>query len=168
MEDRVAAAVVHKTVITKTTRLPNKASIFRAELYAVSLAMVLIQRCRDKNFVIFLDSMSSLDALSGFKVELDLVYTITKDFTRLTNNGKTIVFCWIPGHMNIRGNDKADAAAKSALSLPVTSMNLPSCELSPYVTEFCLAEWQDIWNCCEGNKLHSIYSTVGTATHCPL
>ena len=37
----VAAAVVHETV-TKTTRLPNNASIFRAELYAISLARAVI------------------------------------------------------------------------------------------------------------------------------
>jgi len=29
----------------------------------------------------------------------------------------------------------------------------------------CLAEWQDIWDCCEGNKLHSIYPTVGILKH---
>ena len=29
----------------------------------------------------------------------------------------------------------------------------------------CLDEWQDIWDCCRGNKLHAIYATVGTATH---
>jgi len=42
MHDRVAAAVVHGTVI-KTARLSNKASIFRADLYAISLAIVLIR-----------------------------------------------------------------------------------------------------------------------------
>jgi len=26
-------------------------------------------------------------------------------------------------------------------------------------------EWQDIWDCCEGNKLHSIYPTVGIIKH---
>jgi len=26
-------------------------------------------------------------------------------------------------------------------------------------------EWQDIWDCCEGNKLHSIYPTVGIVKH---
>ena len=165
IENRVAAAVVHETVTAKTTRLPNKASIFRAELYAISLAVALLQRRREKNFIIFSDSMSSLEALSGFRVELDLVYNIIKDYTRLTNNGKTIVLCWIPGHVNIRGNEKADAAAKSALSLSVTNMKLPAHELIPRVSKFCLAEWQDIWNCCEGNKLHSIYTTVGTVTH---
>jgi len=45
---RVAAAVVHKNII-KSARLPNKASIFRAELYAISLAMTLI-RCSKEEF----------------------------------------------------------------------------------------------------------------------
>ena len=113
----------------------------------------------------FLDSMSSLEALNGFKFELDLVQKIIKDYTHLTNNGKTIIFCWIPSHVNIRGNEKADAAAKSALSFPVTKMKLPACDLIPRISKFCLKEWQDIWNCCQGNKLHAIYPVVGTAQH---
>jgi len=63
--------------------------------------------------------MSSLEALSGFKVEIDIVQNIVKDYTRLTNTGKTIVWCWIPSHVNIRGNERADNAAKSTLSLPI-------------------------------------------------
>ena len=93
--------------------------------------MVLILRCREKNFVIFSDSMSSLEALSGFKIELDLVY-IMKDYTRLTNNGKTIVLCWIPSHVNIPGNEKADAAAKSALSFHKTSVMAELCLFYKY------------------------------------
>jgi len=38
---------------------------------------------------------------------------------------------------------------------------LPAHELLPCVSNFCLNEWQEIWDCCEGNKLHSIYPTVG-------
>ena len=64
-------------------------------------------------------------------------------------------------HVNIRGNERADTTAKSALSLPITNMKLPARELLPCVSKFCLDEWQDIWDCCEGNKLHSIYPTVG-------
>jgi len=43
MGSQVAAAVVHGSV-TKTTRLPNKSSIFRAELHAISLALAAIRR----------------------------------------------------------------------------------------------------------------------------
>jgi len=61
--------------------------------------------------------MSSLKALSGFKVELDLVYSILKLNTYLTSTGKTIILCWILSRININGNERADAAAKSAFSL---------------------------------------------------
>ena len=109
--------------------------------------------------------MSSLEAINGFKLEIDIVQNIIKDYTHLANSGKTIILCWIPSHVNIRGNERADTAAKSALSLSITNMKLPAAELIPYVSKFCLDEWQDIWDCCEGNKLHSIYPTVGIAEH---
>jgi len=109
--------------------------------------------------------MSSLEAISGLKLEIDIVQNIIKDCTNLANSGKTIILCWIPSHVNIRGNERADTAAKSALSLPITNMKLPARELIPCVFKFCLDEWQDIWDCCEGNKLHSIYPTVDTVKH---
>jgi len=51
--------------------------------------------------------------------------------TILTSNSKDIVLCWIPGYVNIPGNDKANSAAKSALSLPITDLKLPATELIP-------------------------------------
>jgi len=52
MKDRVTAAAVHKT-FRKTTRVTNKAIIFRTELYATSLAMVLNYHSKENNFIIF-------------------------------------------------------------------------------------------------------------------
>jgi len=92
---KVVAAVVHGNV-TKTTRLPNKASIFRAELHAISLALSLIRHSKEKKFIIFSDSVSSLKAITGCKLEIDIVQNIIKDYTHLANSGKTIILCWIP------------------------------------------------------------------------
>jgi len=107
----------------------------------------------------------SLEAISGFKLQIDIVQNIIKDYTHLANSGRIIILCWIPSHVNIHGNERADTAAKSALSLPITNMKLPARELIPCVSKFCLDEWPDIWDCCEGNKLHSLYPTVGTVKH---
>ena len=145
MGDRVASAAICSNMV-RSTRLPNNARIFRAELYAVTLAMYFVCRSRNSNFVIFSDSMcrcadvplrtytltyslihikpmqhnsiqthtksmqlpmpcilfvvaetpqlryifsdsiSNLEALNGFKLEMDLVQKITKEYTHLTNN----------------------------------------------------------------------------------
>jgi len=70
--DQVASAAVARNFI-KTVRLPDKASIFRAELHAISLAMDFIHHSKDTRFIVFSDSKSHLEALNGFRIELDLV-----------------------------------------------------------------------------------------------
>jgi len=64
--------------------------------------------------------------------------------------------------VGILGNEKADAAAKSALSLSVTPMKLPPTDMYPRITKLIFDEWQEVWNCCAGNKLHAIRPTVGS------
>jgi len=163
--DQVGSAAICGTT-TKIVRLPNGVSIFRAELYAITMAHNIIYRNKENNFIIFSDSMSSLQAVKSLRLELDLVYQIIKDYSQLTASGKRIVVCWIPSHVNIPGNEKADSAAKSALTLPVTKIKIPPIEYIPRISQFCLKEWQDIWICCNSNKLHAIYPNVGRIPHC--
>ena len=102
------ATVVHNFFLCCTVAYFTNSSLFLAD------------------FIIFSDSMSSLEAISGFKLEIDIVQNVIKDYTHLANSGKTIILCWIPSHVNIRGNERADTAAKSALSLPIANMKLPT------------------------------------------
>ena len=74
-------------------------------------------------------------------IEIEIVQNIIKDYTHLANSGKTrkaIILCWIPIHVNIRGNEMANTAAKSAVSLPIINMKLPVRELIPCVCKFCI------------------------------
>jgi len=72
------------------------------------------------------------------------------------------ILCWIPSHVGILGNEKADAAAEWAFSSPVTRMKLPATDMTyPGITKLIFDQWQEVWNCCAGNKLHAIRPTVG-------
>ena len=115
---------------TKCVRLPDTASIFRAELYALLLAIDVVQRSKEKNFVIFSDSMSSLQSITGFNLDSDLVQKLLKDYTILAKRLQKHCFLLDPSHLGIFSNEKADAAAKSALSLSVTPMKLPGTNVS--------------------------------------
>ena len=106
------------------------------------------------------DSMVSLQSIIGFNLDSNLVQKFLKDYTILAKNGKNIVLCWIRSRVGILSNEKADAAAKSALSLPVTRMKLPATDVYPRITKLIFDEWQEVWNCCAGNKLHAIRPTV--------
>jgi len=68
--------------------------------------------------------MSSLKATDGFKLKLDLVQKIIYDYTHLTNSGK---IC-ISSHVNIQGSERANAAARTALSSSITNMKFPGRE----------------------------------------
>jgi len=112
-------------------RVSSEQSYMLFHLHSLSFAVV-----KRRILLFFLDSMSSLEAISGFKLEIDIVQNIIKDYTNPANTGKTIILCWIPSHVNIRGNERADTAEKSALSLPITNMKLPARELIPCVSKF--------------------------------
>ena len=79
-----------------------------------------------KNFAIFSDCASSLQSIKGLALILTQIWF--KIFSR-TTLWENIVLCWTPSHVGIPSNEKADAAAKSPLSLSVTPMKLRATDM---------------------------------------
>jgi len=50
---RLCYAAGSETVRFATCLLPDKSSIFKAELHAISLALAVMRRSKEKNFIIF-------------------------------------------------------------------------------------------------------------------
>jgi len=160
MGHRVSAALCHKRG-TSAIRLPGATSIFNAELSAILLALDVVRRSKEKHFLLLSDSYSSLIALRGSHVDQDTVYKYLKTYSTLTNSGISVILCWIPGHVGIPGNERADRVAKAALSLPTSPVKVSAMDFLPCAKLLMRKEWQEIWNCCDGNKLHVINPTVG-------
>jgi len=63
--------------------------------------------------------------------------------------------------VGIPGNERADRVAKAALSLPISPFKILVTDFLPRTKLLMRKEWQDTWNCCDGNKLHAINPTMG-------
>src|SRR5687768_2073121 len=75
--------------------------------------------------------------------------------------GKVVSLFWLPSHVGIRGNEKADAAARAALSLPVTHFQIPHTDLKSKIDAHFIKVWQVRWNSVVFNKLKLIKPNLG-------
>jgi hypothetical protein len=72
-----------------------------------------------------------------------------------------LLTCWIPSHVGIWGNERADAAARSALNLPISDIKIPYTDLKQRITCHFVAKWQTRWTNVAFNKLLPIKKNVG-------
>ena len=155
------AAAYHGTFGTRSYRLPKHASIFTAEVEAIRGALKFIEISWLRNFVIFSDSKSTLEAIDSQDSNNPLVIDTLQTIYKLINKGKNIEFCWIPSHIGIRGNEQADGAAKSALNLPVpVGFDLPSSDKYPQVKQYVKDLWQQYWITNNQQKLQKLFEIM--------
>jgi len=59
---------------------------------------------------------------------------------------QSVVFCWVPGHTGLPGNEAADAAAKAAaLHGTLTSDRALGSDVRTFLHRIVLSLWQDEW-----------------------
>ena len=82
-----------------------------------------------------------MQTLEGEKTDNPLVVSLLEKLSRLCERAD-IVFCWLPSHVGISGNEEADKAAKDALSLEVLSFKVPYNDFKPLINNFIKNVWQ--------------------------
>ena len=158
-QNRVAAAAVIKNEIF-SARLPNETTIFTAEAKAIQLAFDFIKTSNEKRFTIFSDSLSCLQSIKNMNIDHPYILDILQQYTILTEQSKHVEFCWIPSHIGIHGNAKADKAAKDALKYDITHFRIPYTDLKFLIKLYVKSLWQIYWDFCDTSKLYSIQNKV--------
>jgi ribonuclease HI len=118
MEDRVGCAIICEAREIKI-RLPIQMSIFNAEAVAILEAIKVTRRWRIAKEIILTDSLSNLMAEEEIYTRGNSKIAELKDL--LAEERANLKIKWIPAHVGIGGNERADRAAKDALSQEVAT-----------------------------------------------
>ena len=151
----------------KQMRIPDGSSVFTAEAKAIDLALDFVKNCNNTNkFVIFSDSLSVLQALNNSSSKNPQIQQLLLKHHEIASS-KTIIYCWIPSHIGIYGNEKADKKAKESLHLEETVFKIPFNNFKPFINKYVFDKWQTIWNKASFNKLKEIEPIVNNHRSSP-
>ena len=140
---KVGCAVVSDDY-SETMRIPDGSSIFTAEAKAIDLALDLIANCEtSNNFVIFSDSLSvfkSLDYTSSKNAQIQKLLEKHHDLSK----SNEIIYCCIPSHIGIAGNENVDQKAKDSLNLHPINFPLPFSNFKPFINRYIVNNYYGI------------------------
>ncbi|XP_068224033.1 uncharacterized protein [Palaemon carinicauda] len=120
------------------------------------MAVKEIFRIPHKDYVIFSDSLSVLMAMNHFNSLHPIIIKILEWLYLLGNRGKNIKFCWVPAHVDIKGNEKADSLAKDAVHSSIrNNFLLPAKDMYPVIQSVLRETWSFYWEL-ENQKMSEI------------
>ncbi len=79
----------------------------------LGIGLGMIEHSNKKRFLVFEITLSCIQALSNQNTSNSLFTQVLKDLNTFVSIGFHIVFCWIPGHVCIMGNEKVDGGGKA-------------------------------------------------------
>ena len=160
----VGCAVVSEDFLIQK-RLQASTSIFTAELYAIFYFLLKIfnDGFIGKKYIIYTDSQSVLASLKTLWPSHPLVQEVQEWLVLLHSRRRVDVsFCWVPSHVGIVGNERADVAAKEASRLAhVEKPKIPHAEYRAIISSFIKNRWQEHWSALTSNsKLKAVKPIV--------
>ena len=162
MGDNVGCAILYGDMVY-SKKLPDCASIYSAELKAVLKAVKLAREDSEAaSVVIFTDSLSVKNAITSRNAEHPLIAEIMHIMLEIRDAGRTIIICWVPAHVGVPQNERADEEAKAA-AIEGTRAGSQRVHYRDHYYDIkrgIQSEWEHKWRNSTNNKLRAIKDSV--------
>lgn len=157
INDRTAYSVVHNEGIIRK-RINGQSSIFHAESAAIVEALHWKNhQSAIKDYVICTDSLSAISNLAKAKTKNYFKDRVHRLNTQISRKGSAVTFMWVPSHLGIPGNERADKEAKEAIKkLTIDQNEILAEETKKIIMNKIIINWQHEWTRIQNNKLREI------------
>ena len=162
LDDRVGAGFAairrQKVVCKRSFCLPQKSTVFQAEILAIrEAARFLNEELEYKNVRLFVDSQAALMALGSPVVSSPLVMETIRELNKAAAN-KHITLKWVEAHVGTEGNEIADELAKfGTKGGTMCNIGLPKAELKGEIESLFYNRWKDDFESYEGARMGKIF-----------
>lgn len=160
-----ASMVVRRVGISQMWRLTDELSVYATEMMAIIKALEWVEEARPRKVVICSDSAAVINSIQSSKsCRMDLLMEVYLGLYRLERSAITVCFLWIPAHVGVWGNERADSLAKKALERPEpdVAVNLGRGEVKVLIQRAVVTQWQMLWDQeSKGRHMYSIQKEVG-------
>ena len=120
------------------------------------MALKLVSTSNKEKFIIHSDSISVLKSLKNTKLDNPFIVKLLNKYNSMSHS-KKVIFSWIPSHIGIQGNNKADSLAKAALNMvPDKKSKIPYNNLQLIIWQIITKKWQQLWEKNPFNKLFQV------------
>jgi ribonuclease HI len=132
-------------------RLPDNTCVVTAELLAIKSVLQFINttKLQKMKLVLLTDSQGALQSLNSADFRYQTIETDISDIVTCINQLQNeIRFVWIPGHIDIEGNDMADQIAKIAAAKHNIDIVQAStiADVNGIIDEYIDQEWQRVYD----------------------
>ena len=146
-----AGIFCEKIEIAVSRHLGNFATVFQAEVTAITEASqyLLQKRVKNKDIVILSDSQAALKSLTANTVRQKTVFECIQILNKLSSDNN-LTLKWVPGHVGVRGNERADVLAKNGTSIradgPIPALPIAMAEVRRALNEWSKRAHYRAWN----------------------
>ena len=157
--------VVPSKGIELNKRTSDHLAVYTVEMLGLISALEWVESTQFKKVVICTDSAAVLASMSSFhsSSRQGLLYEVLELVTRLVIKGCKLKFLWVPAHVGIVGNEKADKMAKKALEKLEVEKNvsISKAEVKSVIWGKVNMMWQGKWDSeSKGRHLYRIQDSI--------
>lgn len=99
-------------------RLHKYETVHFGELAAIDMALKenFLHQERGNDLIIYSDSQAAIKSLANAYSRTPIIHEIHESLRQYDEKGISVEFTWVPGHQGVKGNERADELAKSAIT----------------------------------------------------